>query len=86
MGRGKAVDSGDPVQMPRGYGGTAVLKKTQIDHLTTALSDSGSRIHCVEVKGKRPLLVLSVFMPCKGIEDNTVEYTEVVDQLSEILT
>ena len=36
VGRGKSVDTGDPilpVQMPRGYGGTAILWKKQIDHV-----------------------------------------------------
>ena len=50
-GTGKAVDTGDPmlpVQMPRGYGGSAILWKRTIDHLVRVLQDGGNRIQCVE--------------------------------------
>ena len=50
IGQGKAVDIGDPIlplQMPRGYGGTAVLWKRGIDHLMVGLPDGGNRIQCV---------------------------------------
>ena len=62
-GSGKAVDTGDPilpVQMPRGYGGIAILWKKEIDHLITPRPDGGNRIQCVEVKGAETFLLLSV--------------------------
>ena len=40
-GCGKDVDTGDPilpVQMPRGYGGTAILWKHDIDHYKHCLT------------------------------------------------
>ena len=82
IGRGKSVDTRDsilPVQMPRGYGRTAVLWKKQIDHLITALPDGGNRIQCVEMKGKELLFLISVYMPCKGIADNSVDFADAVD-------
>lgn len=88
VGKGKAVDTGDlilPVQMPRGYGGTAIVWKKQIDHLITPISDGGNRIQCVEVKGDDPLLLISVYMPCRGITNNSAEFRDVLDQLSVIL-
>ena len=45
IGQGKAVDTGDPIlplQMPRGYGGTAVLWKRGIDHLIVVLTTEGT--------------------------------------------
>ena len=47
VGRGKSVDTGDPilpVQMPHGYGGTAILWKKQIDHVIKPLDVGGNRI------------------------------------------
>ena len=70
-GQGKAVDTGDsilPLQMPRGYGGTAVLWKCGIDHLIATLPDGGNRIQCVEIKGPEPILLLQPIcrvMVCK---------------------
>ena len=87
-GSGKAVDTGDPilpVQMPRGYGGTAILWKKDIDHLVKAIPDGCNRIQCVQIKGTEPLLLISVYMPCKGIGDNSTEFMEVVDQLTDIM-
>ena len=40
----------------------------------------------MEVKGKELLLLISVYMPCKRIADNSVDFADVVDQLSEIRT
>ena len=88
-GCGKAVDTGNPllpVQMPRGYGGTAILWKHDIDHLIQTLPDGGNRIQCVELKGIQPLLLISAYMPCRGLLDNIEDYSDCLDQLSEIVT
>ncbi|MCG7879544.1 MAG: reverse transcriptase family protein [Candidatus Thiodiazotropha taylori] len=87
-GAGKAVDSGDPilpVQMPRGYGGVGVLWKKDIDHLIQVKPDGGNRIQCIELKGQTPLLVISVYMPCKGLTDNVEDFNDCLDQLNEII-
>ena len=87
-GSGKAVDTDDPillVQMPRGYGGIAVSWIKENDHLITQRPDGGNCIQCVEVKGAEAFLLLSVYMQCKGITDNTTEFMEVIDQLWDIL-
>ena len=73
-GSGKAVDTGDPmspIQMPRGYGGSKyslavrILWKKDIEHLIQVCQDDGNRIQCVELKGPTPLMLISVYMPCK---------------------
>lgn len=64
IGCGKAVDTGDPilpVQMPRGYGGVAVIWKDKINHLINKLPDGGNRIQCVELGTDEPLLLISVY-------------------------
>lgn len=88
-GIGKAVDTNNPilpVQIPRGYGGTAVLWKREIDHLIKSLPDGGNRIQCVELKGQECLLIISIYMPCKGLSDNIEDFMDCVDQLNEIVT
>ena len=88
-GVGKAVDSDDPIapiQMPRGYGGVGILWKKDIDHLVTVLPDGGCRIQCVAVRAERPLLLISIYMPCKGASDNYEAFSECLDQLNEIVT
>ena len=65
---GKAVDTGNPilpVQMPRGYGGVAILWRKDIDHLVTTLPDGTNRIQCIEISCKDPLIIVSVYMPCR---------------------
>ena len=86
-GQGKAVDTGDPIlplQMPRGYGGTAVLWKCGIDHLIATLPDGGNRIQCVEIKGPEPILLVSAYMPCNFMQGCVDEFEDTLDQLSEI--
>lgn len=86
-GKGKAVDTGDPIlpaQMPRGYGGTAILWKKEIDHLVKPLPDGGNRIQCTEINSQDPLLIISVYMPCRGLNDNIEEFIDCLEQLHEI--
>ena len=88
IGCGKAVDTGDPIlplQMPRGYGGTAVLWQKSIDHLIVPLPDGGNRSQCVEIKGHAPFLLVSAYMPCKSLQDSTENYEDCLAQLSEIV-
>ena len=88
VGCGKAVDTGDPilpVQMPRGYGGTAILWQSNMDHLVTRLSDGGNRIQCIEVSSQDPLLLVSVYMPCRGLRENVDEFQDCLAQLREVI-
>ncbi|MES9880811.1 MAG: reverse transcriptase family protein [Sedimenticola sp.] len=85
---GKAVDTGDPIlpaQMPRGYGGTAILWRKEIDHVVNPISDGGNRIQCIEINGQDPLLVVSAYMPCRGLNDNVEDFVDCLDQLQEIV-
>lgn len=89
VGAGKAVDSSDPilpVQMPRGYGGTAILWQKTIDHLITPVPDGGNRIQCAELHGQQPALLISVYMPCRGLRDNIDDFEDCVTQLQEVIT
>ena len=55
------------------------------NHLVQAIPDGGNRIQCVQVKGRESLLLIPVYMLCKGITDNSTEFMEVIDQLADIL-
>ena len=84
----KSVDDSDPlqpIQMPRGYGGTGILWKKELDHLINVIDIGNERIQCVEFMGSsRKLLIVSVYMPCKGPQNHVLEFQECVDMLYEI--
>ncbi|VDI21674.1 Hypothetical predicted protein [Mytilus galloprovincialis] len=53
IGIGKPVDTNDPlppIQMPRGYGGVAILWRKELDHLISTVKAGNSRIQCIEIK------------------------------------
>ena len=87
-GIGKSVDDNDPlqpIQMPRGYGGTGRLWKKELDHLINVIDIGNERIQCVEFTGSsRKILFVSVYMPCKGPQNHILEFQECVDMLYKI--
>ena len=88
IGCDKAVDTGSPilpVQMPRGYGGVGILWKDSIDHLVTKILDGGNRIQCIEVKAQKSMLLISAYMPCRGLRDNVEEFQDCLAQLQELI-
>ena len=62
--------------MPCGFDGIAFLWKQEIDHLITP-RPGGNQIHCVEVKGAEAFLLLSIYMQCKGITENSTDYLHI---------
>jgi hypothetical protein len=74
--------------MPRGYGGTGftgIFWKKELDHLINVIDIGNERIQCVEFMGSsRKLLIVSVYMPCKGPQNHVLEFQECVDMLYEI--
>ena len=71
--------------MPRVYGGTGILWKKELDHLINVIDIGNERIQCVEFMGSsRKLLLVSVYMPCKGPQNHVLEFQECVDMLYEI--
>ena len=88
-GVGKAVDSNDPItplRMPRGYGGTAILWRKDIDTIVTPLTIGNIRIQCIEITGDPNLLIISLYLPCKGSPNSHNEFQECIDQLHEIMS
>lgn len=89
IGTGKAVDSCNPlppIQMPRGYGGVGILWRKTLDHIVKVIPLGGERIQCVElIVGPKPILVMSVYMPCKGHCENVVEFIDCIEQVHAIV-
>jgi len=82
------VDSNDPIppiQMPRGYGGVAILWRKELDNLITSLKIGNERIQCVETTCNPNTLVVSLYLPCRSSNNHFSELCECTDQLHEIL-
>ena len=75
-----------PVQMPRGYVGVAILWKQEHDNNITSLPDGGERLQCIEftVGTGEKILLISAYLPSSSSKDSILEYHETVDQLYEI--
>ena len=84
----KAVDSKDPitpVSLPRGYGGTGILWCKEINNIVNPLEIGNDRICCIEILGTTKLLLISVYLPCKGLSLDTIEFCNCIYQLHEIM-
>ncbi|XP_063397223.1 uncharacterized protein LOC134681515 [Mytilus trossulus] len=73
----KEVDDKDtinPTNLPRGYGGTGYLWKKDLDNFINPLDIGNDRICCVELLGSSKLLLVSVYLPCKGTPFDSLEF------------
>ena len=85
---GKSVDLYDPIppiQIPRGYGGVAILWNKRIDHLVNDIEFGNERIECIEFNTKQKLLIVCVYMPCNGGKDRYHAFADCIDQLNELI-
>ena len=89
LASGKSIDMNNPIpptQKPRGFGGTAVLWKRKHDHLVSSLPDGDHRIQAIQYQlSTYSLLIIAVYMPCRGSTNADTEFQIVLDQLTEIL-
>ena len=85
---GKGVDLNDPiqpVQLPRGHGGVAILWNKKLDKFITSLPDGGERIQCIQFKDQHyPVLIVSAYFPTGGVNSDD-QYMDCLVQLEEIL-
>ena len=86
---GKGVDLNDPiqpVQLPRGHGGVAILWNKTLDKFITSLPDGGERIQCIQFKDQhypKPVLIVSAYFPTGGV-DSDDQYMDCLVQLEQI--
>ena len=86
-GTGKSIDSNDPIspyQMPRGYGGVAILWRKDLDSYITPLQVGNERIQCIELSGKQNIILISIYLPCKSSDSHYANFKQCVDILHEI--
>ncbi|CAC5411362.1 unnamed protein product [Mytilus coruscus] len=85
----KCVDDTNPIsplQRPRGMSGTAVCYKHEISNSVIEKPDGSMRNIVIKVNIKpKSLLVIGVYMPCRGGADADNEYREIVDEISELV-
>lgn len=87
-GIGKAVDSDNNFEfsnLRRGYGGVAILWSQKIDKYIKPLNDGGTRIQCIEISIKNPILLISVYLPTRVENDRFEEFSDCLNQLYEII-
>ncbi|CAC5418944.1 unnamed protein product [Mytilus coruscus] len=87
-GIGNAVDDKDPISptnLPRGYGGTGILWRKDLNNFINPLDIGNDRICCVELLGSSKLLLVSDYLPCKGSPSDSLEFYNCIDQLREIV-
>lgn len=90
----KAVDDNDPVSPagpPRGYGGVAILYRTDWNLKVVECPDGGNRICVIELQSKTPTLIVNVYLPSRKYvkKDSSTgdpdEYEAVLAQVQEII-
>ncbi|CAG2239127.1 unnamed protein product [Mytilus edulis] len=72
--------------MPRGYGGTAILWKKHLDSIISPLTIGNERIQGIEVTSDPNLIILSVYLPCKGSSQHLSDFQDCIAQLHEIVS
>lgn len=80
-----STDPITPVSLPRGYGGTGILWGKEINNIVNPLEIGNDILCCVELLGTTKLLLISVYLPCKGLSLDTIEFCNCIDQLHAIL-
>ena len=68
-------------------GGVGILWKSEIDSRIKVLDDGGNRIQCIQLENftaQKGLLLVSAYLPCRGLGGNVDEFCDCIDQLREI--
>ena len=83
----KAVDMNNPLpplQVPRGYGGTAIVYKNNWNIKSVKHADGQERINVLELETNPKICIINVYLPSRG--NNTKEkFKATLDEVEEIL-
>jgi hypothetical protein len=74
-----------PIQVPRGYGGVCTLYPTALDYLAAKPVDGSNRIALLDLQATNPICIINAYMPSRGLSSTELEYSAVLDELSEII-
>ena len=83
----KAVDYDDPIsplQVPRGYGGTATLYKKNWKTKTELFEDGCDRIVVLQLDSKPKVCIINTYLPCRG-NNSRDKFQNVISELEEII-
>ena len=83
----KAVDDHDPiapVQVPRGYGGTAILYRNGWNIRAIKHPDGQERINVLELETNPRICVINAYMPSRGNSKMT-DFVSTLDEIAEII-
>lgn len=80
------MDPIQPTQLPRGYGGVAVLWRRNIDSYVKPISDESECLQCIRfgLQTGLKILMISAFLPTSSSKDSKFEFQDTVDQLYKI--
>ena len=87
----KTVDENNPLpptQKPGGYGGVAILFRTNMDVKIKKLIHRENRIVVIEVQSTPPVCICNVYMPSRNSKGNSKSddnYQSCLDQIGEVL-
>ncbi|VDI19069.1 Hypothetical predicted protein [Mytilus galloprovincialis] len=87
-GVGKSVDTLDPIppiQMHRGMVALLYFMEKRFRHSYNTLTIGNERMQGIEISGEPNLIILSIYLPCKGTSDHINEFQDCIALLHEIV-
>ena len=85
----RATDDNDPIspyQRPRGMGGVAICYKQTLRNIVEEKPDGTERIAVVKILAiPKPLIIIGVYLPCRGAPGSDSQYRAALDTLAELL-
>ena len=86
----RAVDHNNPLpptNLPRGYGGVAILWKQHLDRFITRTDDGNQRvITCLFDNGSQQLCIISAYFPSGSSTQAKSEFTNTLDLIFSIIS
>ncbi len=74
-----------PLQPPRGYGGVAIVWKHTLTRVSKMVLKTPDIVATELTIEGAALLVISVYMPCRGLQGSDIKFSRVLDRLNQLL-
>lgn len=82
------VDEGSPlppIQLPRGYGGSSISWRDELNSIIESLPDGSNRTVCIKINSSPSVIIIATYAPCKGCSKYNEEYMEILAEWQELL-
>lgn len=69
------------------FGEVEILRKAELDPSIKVFEHGGNRIRCIQIDNfieQKGLVLVSVYLQCRGLSGNMDEFCDCIDQLREI--